>query len=176
MDKDNQRQALVSELDLRFMAGLFAGEGSICIVIGKFPNGERYPNMHAGFATTEKIWMEWFHSVFGGTMHVYPPTKAKNKYVFFWRVGGYPAEKFLRTIQPFLKGEKVQQLELALRYLNAKEQLKRSGQKVSQSIELWESFKKELKDLRLAAAETNRRDALAWRSDSPILKATSESS
>jgi hypothetical protein len=172
MERDNQRQADVSALDASFMAGLFAGEGSICIVIGKFPNGESYPNMHAGFTTTEKCWSDWFHGVFGGHVHVYPPKTPRHKWLFFWRVGGGAAERFLKTIQPFLKGEKVQQLELALEYRDKKRELKASGGKISQNIELWESFRARLKALRVAAAETNRRDANAPRSDSPILEAT----
>lgn len=176
MSRDNQRQAAVTELELAFMAGLFAGEGSISIVIGKFPNGEHYPNMHTGFATTEKCWMDWFHSVFGGCKHVYAPKKDNNKFIFFWRVGGQAAEDFLRTLQPFLKGEKVQQLELALRYCETKRKLKNAGEKISSRIELWESFRTQMKSIRRAAAETNRQDAHAERNDSPILKATSVSS
>jgi len=171
---DNQRQAVVTELDLAFMAGLFAGEGSICIVVGKFPNGERYPNMHAGFATTERCWADWFHEVFGGTKHIYPPKKETNKFVFFWRVGGQTAEDFLKAIQPYLKGEKVKQLELALRYREAKRQCKAAGEKISQNIDLWDSFKQELKMLRRAAAETNRTDASHTQSDSPTPQVTAD--
>jgi hypothetical protein len=165
---DNQRQA---DEELIGMAWFFAGEGYINISI---PNADKpfYPSLRVAIATTEKLWADLFHSRFGGFTWVQKPTKQNHKFVFGWRVTGKEAEAFLETIKPHLKGEKLAQLEHALRFRNDTKRFYRKGGKINTQTELWAQYRTEMKNIRLAAAETNRKDAeLTLRCDSPNLEA-----
>ena len=169
---DNQRQADEFEFDNKAAAYFFAGEGYINIAI---PNIKKkwYPSLRVGLITTEKLWADLFHALYGGFIWTSPPPKVGNKYQFGWRVTGKEAEAFLKRIQPYLKGEKTVQLEHALRFREeAKKYYRKNGQ-INNQVELWKEFRVEMKNIRLAAAETNRRDAfLTMRSDSPIPQVT----
>lgn len=165
---DNQRQA---DEELVGMAWFFAGEGYINISI---PNADKpyYPSLRVGIATTEKLWAELYHARFGGFTWTQKPTKEGNRFVFGWRVTGKEAEAFLRAIHPYLKGEKVAQLEHALRFREECAKYYRKGGKINQQEALWKEYRIKMKEIRQAAAETNRRDAgLTPRSDSPTLEA-----
>ena len=172
MKQANQRQA---DEELIGMSWFFAGEGYINIAI---PNvkGKWYPSLRVGIATTEKLWAELFRRRFGGFLWKGKPSKKRRnsnedtRFVFGWRVTGKEAYTFLLTIQPYLKGEKVQQLELGLEFMQIKATFYRKA-KINLQNDLWLSFMDRMKDIRLAAAETNRRDAVNWpRCDSPILR------
>lgn len=167
---DNQRQA--NEFDAKSAAYFFAGEGYINIAI---PNVKKnfYPSLRVGLVTTEKIWADLYYAKYGGFTWVAEPTKKTNKYVFGWRVTGKEAEAFLKSIQPFLKGEKVIQLEHALRFRDEARKFYRKNGRINNQVDLWKWYREEMKNIRLAAAETNRRDASAlMQCDSPILGAS----
>jgi hypothetical protein len=165
---ENQRQ--VYEFDDKAAAYFFAGEGYINIAI---PNAKQkwYPSLRVGFVTTEKLWAELFHKRYGGFTWTAEPTKKTNRYIFGWRVTGKEAEAFLRLIQPFLLGEKVTQLEHSLRFREEAKKFYRKNGLINNQAQLWEAYRSEMKEIRNAAAETNRRDALEkMRSDSPNLE------
>lgn len=167
--QDNQRQA--DEFSDRDAAYLFAGEGWMNIVI---PNIKRnyYPSLRVGITTTEKLWADILHKKYNGFTWIGKPTKQGHRWVFGWRVTGKEAEAFLRAIQPFLRGEKVPQLELMLKFREDTAKFYRK-EKINTQTELWEGYREEMKNVRRAAAETNRKDAEhALQSDSPILEAT----
>lgn len=167
--QDNQRQA--DDFTDRDAAYLFAGEGSINIAIPVMKNtGKIQPSLRASVATTEKLWANLLYNRYGGFTWVQKPTNTKHRYVFGWRVTGKEAEAFLRAIQPFLKGEKVVQLGLMLKFREDARSYYREGigRGIRSQEELWKWYHQEMKRVRLAAAETNRRDAEnALQSDSP---------
>ena len=169
--QDNQRQA--NEFDDKAAAYFFAGEGYLNIAIPNV-NKKWYPSLRVGVTTTEKLWSELLLARYGGFTWCAAPNKPGNRYVFGWRVTGKQAEAFLRAIQPYLKGEKVSQLELALRFRNEARKFYRKG-KINTQVDLWKQYLGELKQIRCAAAETNRRDAeFSLRSDSPTLQVTGD--
>ena len=166
--RGNQRQA-ASEVELATMAGFFAGEG--CIQV----SGGKWPTLYAGFGNSEKFWVTKFLEVFGGSTTQYLPKKFKNpKIVFYWRVSGKDAYSFLKAIQPFLIGEKAEQLKLGLQFQEFKwsNRLGKGGptRRVDSVLSELEGFQTRMKLLRRAAAETNRRDASPERCDSPTLE------
>lgn len=166
---DNQRQA-VSDVELARLAGFFAGEGSISI------SGGAWPTLYASLGNTELVWVESFYNWFGGTLYIETPKYSGAKHMFRWRVSGKSAEAFLRTIQPFLMGEKVAQLDLGLEFQALKNaEIPKGGVGRKTRSTTWDKmqqFREEMKKLRRAAAETNRIDALPLQSDSPTLGAT----
>lgn len=163
----NQRQA--DEFTDRDAAYLFAGEGYMNIAI---PNIKKnyYPSLRVGVTTTEKLWADLFFARYGGFTFTGKPQKKANRHIFGWRVTGKNAEAFLRAIQPYLRGEKVPQLELMLKFREDVARFYRKA-KINSQADLWKWYRAEMKNVRLAAAETNRRDAAtALRSDSPVLE------
>ena len=164
---DNQRQA-VSEVELARLAGFFAGEGNITI------SGGQWPTLYAALGNTEKLWVEIFHKLFGGSMYIEEPKYLGAKRMFRWRVSGQSAVAFLRTIQPYLIGEKAEQLKLGLEFQMLKSnEIPKGGKNRKIRETTWDKlqqFREDMKNLRRAAAETNRRDATPWRSDSPTLE------
>lgn len=167
----NQRQA-VEHFDEKAAAYFFAGEGYINIAFSNIKKNY-YPSLRVGLVTTEMLWAELFHKRYGGFTWTAKPTKAKNKFVFGWRVTGKEAEAFLRAIQPYLIGEKVAQLEHCLKFRADTKRFYRKNGRINNQVELWKQYRYEMKQIRLAAAETNRKDAgLTLRSDSPTPQAT----
>ena len=158
----------MSEVELARLAGFFAGEGNITI------SGGKWPTLYAALGNTEKMWVEQFHSLFSGSFYVEEPKYAGAKLMFRWRVSGKNAVNFLQIIQPFLIGEKAEQLKLGLAFQKVKNaEIPKGGFGRKTRITTWDKlqqFRGEMKNLRCAAAETNRRDAIPLRNDSPTLE------
>lgn len=155
----------MNEIELATLAGFFAGEGNITI------SGGEWPTLYAALGNTEKVWVEKFYQLFGGAFYVEKPKYLGAKYMFRWRVTGNKAAKFLHTIQPFLQGEKAEQLALALRFQEMKERKRPNTKAYPPELRLeMEKVRTEMSRLRRAAAETNRKDATPWRIDSPTLE------
>ncbi len=155
----------MTEIELATLAGFFAGEGNITISAGE------WPTMYAALGNTEKFWVEKFYNEFSGAFYVEQPKYAGAKYMFRWRVSGKKAERFLRTIQPFLIGEKAEQLRLALIFQELKRKPRPNTKAYPPELRLeMEKVRRQLQESRRAAAETNRENAIPWRSDSPTLQ------
>jgi len=159
----------VNEIELATLAGFFAGEGNITI------SGGKWPTLYAALGNTERFWVEKLHNLFGGAFYIEQPKYTGAKFMFRWRVTGKGAEKFLRTIAPYLLGEKAEQLKVALEFqavkgLNTDCGTRYTDFQLSEMNRLYQ----EIQSLRRTAAETNRRDAQPVRSDSPILGETRE--
>jgi hypothetical protein len=153
----------MTEIELATLAGFFAGEGNITI------SGGEWPTLYAALGNTERSWTERFFQTFGGSFYVEQPKYGGAKFMFRWRVSGKRAVKFLRAIQPYLLGEKAEQLEVALRFQALK--TVSAPEKFSPELRLeLDKVRAEMQQLRRAAAETNRVDAMPWRSDSPTLQ------
>jgi len=154
----------VNEIELATLAGFFAGEGNITI------SGGKWPTLYAALGNTEKFWVEKFHRLFGGAFYIEEPKYTGAKFMFRWRVTGKGAENFLKTIAPYLMGEKADQLKVALEFQAVKGCKTHCGTRYT-DLQLSEMDKlyQRIQSLRRTAAETNRRDAHPARSDSPIL-------
>jgi len=155
----------VNEIELATLAGFFAGEGSITI------SGGKWPTLYAALGNTEKFWITKLHDLFGGALYIEQPKYAGAKYIFRWRVTGKGAEKFLRTIAPYLLGEKAEQLKLGLEFQTVKGSDTHFGSRYTDSqLSEMDRLHQEMQNLRRTAAETNRKDAQPVRIDSPILE------
>jgi hypothetical protein len=155
--------SIVNKIELATLAGFFAGEGSITLSSGK------WPTMYAALGNSESFWVTKFRDLFGGAFYVESPKYFGAKHMFRWRVCGKHAAKFLESIQPYLVGEKAEQLVLALAFQKAKDE-HNSGSKITRELRSeMDRFIESMKALRRTAAETNRKDAAPLRSDSPIL-------
>ena len=158
----------MNTIELATLAGFFAGEGNITI------SGGNWPTLYAALGNSEKFWVEKFYANWGGSMYVEQPKYKGAKFMFRWRVSGKKAVEFLKAIQPFLIGEKAAQLDLGLKFQELKTGVK-APVKYTDDQMLWmRKAHQEMQNLRRTAAETNRRDATPWRSDSPIPEVTPE--
>lgn len=165
----NQRQADVSEVELATLTGFFAGEGTISCASMK-----HYFTVYASLGNSERCWVKRFHELFGGSFYVETPKYLGAKHMFRWRVNGELVSPFLRAIQPYLKGEKAQQLEIALKMQDSKDAYGKGLNHgfPAQLIVKLDMLHREMQNIRRAAAETNRKDATPLRSDSPTLVET----
>lgn len=159
----------MNEIELATLAGFFAGEGNITI------SGGEWPTLYAALGNTERFWVERFHKEFKGSLYVEQPKYSGAKFMFRWRVCGNKAVVFLRTIQPFLQGEKAEQLVIALKFQELKNDKRGVTMPYPSGLRSeMEKVRLEIGALRRAAAETNRENATPWRSDSPTLQATGD--
>ena len=156
----------MNEIELATLSGFFAGEGNVTISSGK------WPTLYVAVGNTEKFWIDKFYQNYEGAFYVEKPKYLGAKYMFRWRVTGKRAEAFLKQIQPFLQGEKAEQLKLGLKFQELKKLHRPNTKAYPPELKLeMEKVRRQLQKLRLAAAETNRKDASPWQSDSPIPEA-----
>lgn len=155
----------MTDIQMATLAGFFAGEGSISI------SGGKWPTLYAQLGNSELLWSKMLYENFGGCLTVEGPTKKfpDAKYMFRWRTSGRKAVAFLSAIEPYLIGEKAEQLKLGLEFQQLKESENSTFKYSNSLLDKMQVLQKLKKDLRSIAAETNRKDALKWRSDSPIL-------
>jgi LAGLIDADG-like domain len=147
----------VNEIELATLAGFFAGEGSITL------SGGKLPTLYVAVGNTEKVWIDKLHRTFGGVNYVEKPKYAGAKFIFRWRVSGKPAMRFLQAIQPYLIGEKLGQLEAALKFQKIKSEIpNRNAGYTSETCFQLSECRDDLRNLRCTAAETNRKDAATY--------------
>lgn len=170
--EDNQRQA---DADVEALAGFFAGEGYIGI--RKSNKKSKSPTLTVEVGNTERYWAEQFEKRYGGNVRVAYPKRRNALPYHKWYIKDEKAATFLEDILPFLRGEKVQQAQIALR-LNAIKSKKPNrgragvlGHFNAQEIADMEVLELELKNLRCAAAETKRAYGSHTRNDSPTPQA-----
>jgi hypothetical protein len=155
----------LKEIEVATLAGFFAGEGNISISSGK------WHTLYTALGNTEKMWVDKFYEAFGGSRYTEKPKYHGAKYVFRWRVNGKKARRFLEIIQPYLIGEKAEQLKIALQLQQLKDSVDNPNLGYAKDVQLqMDGLSNSLKELRRTAAETNRKDAAPGRSDSPTLE------
>jgi len=166
--EDNQRQA---DADVEALAGFFAGEGYIGI--RKSNKKSKSPTLTVEVGNTERYWAEQFHERFGGSIRVAYP-KRKNALPYHkWYIKDEKAGEFLEEILPYLRGEKVEQAEIALALMAIKAQKPNRGRAGvnghfnAEDIAHMVALEESLKLTRQAAAETKRAYASHARNDSP---------
>ena len=110
---------------LSYMAGLFDGEGSICIGVTppRQKNGTKSPMHHlvVSITMTDEPTIKWIHSLFGGSIATSKNSpsaiRAKKRPCYMWRVWGNMANDFLQQILPYSRYKKDQVL-LAIEFQN----------------------------------------------------------
>lgn len=146
----------MNQIELATLAGFFAGEGSITL------SGGKLPTLYVAVGNSEKLWIDILYNLFGGTSYIEKPKYNGSKYMFRWRVSGKPAVRFLQAIQPYLLGEKLGQLQVALKFQEIKASIpnrNKGFEKFPESNLELSKCRADLRNLRCIAAETNRKDA-----------------
>lgn len=96
---------------IAYAAGLFDGEGSVCIPYPKSSyGGKRYHRLMVSLASTDPRVIMWLKEKFGGNIsRLRIPLKPQHKLSLRWGCNSLVAEQFLRLIQPYLliKAEQV---------------------------------------------------------------------
>ncbi len=148
----------MTEIELATLAGFFAGEGTMSI------SGGQSPSLYVGIGNSEKVWIDKFAALFPAAYYIEAPPKkfSHAKTMFRWRATGNRAANFLRTIKPYLIGEKSQQADIALQFQELKAGHKAPTPFSPEQRSQMDKLRNSLKELRRTAAETNRKDALAW--------------
>ena len=99
------------DLDIRYVAGLFDGEGWITICKQRLGGYRTYSDHYvryqlvAGIGMTYRPIIERLHQQFGGGFHVNRSAKAKMPKArtgFAWKVSSQSAADFLASVRPFL--------------------------------------------------------------------------
>jgi hypothetical protein len=144
----------VTEIELATLAGFFAGEGTMSI------SGGKSPSLYVGIGNTEKLWIDRFQAAFPAGYYVEAPNHYPGaKFMFRWRATGKKALNFLRTIQPYLIGEKADQLAIAVAFQELKKSNANGGYTPEERLQM-DRLRNSLKESRRTAAETNRKDAI----------------
>src|SRR5437588_754957 len=93
---------IISESILSYTAGLFDGEGSVMIILGRKPRSEyQFHKLVVSLASTNGEIIDWIIGNFGGKAYLHPG-KGNHKDAWKWMLSSMQAEKFLRSIRPYL--------------------------------------------------------------------------
>lgn len=115
--------------DAAYLAGIFDGEGTICIRTYP-PRSPRRPRIRfelfIAVAMTESMAVRAFKMAFGNAIHkqVRPQYDARRKPLYIWRATAWRAWRVLLTLKPFLR-VKTKQVALAGTFM---ETFKRNSQ------------------------------------------------
>lgn len=119
-----------TEQELAYMAGLFDGEGYVCLFFDKnYCPVSSGRSVAAAYRLTVGITMihegviRWFHSFWGGS-HAITKSRIKNANwsdAWHWRISGNKAEEFLRVMYPYLRVKK-HQAALGFKFLQVRRQ------------------------------------------------------
>jgi hypothetical protein len=124
----------MKKIDLAYMAGVFDGEGCICISKAMPREGRHHPGYHLECAVSmaNEYLPALFRFCFGGSIYLYQHKNPKHKPTWEWHISARKARAFLMRILPYLtikKGE----AELAIKFQNAK----RNGGRCFKTEEEW---------------------------------------
>ena len=116
----------VTEIEKAYIAGLFDGEGSVCVARSSTP-GEKHPRGVAGvlyekhqlaitIVNTSVKALEKVHRLYNGRIYQQSRVKSR-KQTYVWRINGHKARRFLEDMQRYVI-IKAEQVELALNFLD----------------------------------------------------------
>lgn len=105
-------------MDIRYVAGLFDGEGVVSIVRWAKPNSThiRY-QVRAAIGMSHRPVIEALHKRFGGSLHMnrHDLRSRKNRIQFCWIVSSQVAAEFLRAVLPHLVVKR-EEAEIAIEF------------------------------------------------------------
>ncbi len=110
-----------NDLTLAYTAGLFDGEGSVVIGVGKTRAGSPLHWLQVQITSTDRSVIEWLREEFGGHISSNSRSKLANGHrpCWAWRVMSNQAKNFLELLLPHLKVKK-RQAELAIAFQNSR--------------------------------------------------------
>ncbi len=95
-----------------YIAGLFDGEGSVCI--------RRNGSIQVSIYNTHRETMRWLHSLLGGYLYGYLSTKKARKLIWKWtRSGAANCRAFLQMVLPYLRIKRTRAIK-AVSWVNDK--------------------------------------------------------
>lgn len=111
----------MKKTDLAYLAGLFDGEGCICIGKAKPRGGRLHPSYHLECAVSmaNEYLPTLYRLSFGGSVYFYRDKHPNHQPAWQWHISAKKAKIFLEAILPYLtikKGE----AELAVKFQMAK--------------------------------------------------------
>ena len=109
----------MDEIDIAYIAGLFDGEGNICIGVHRVKRERHYilpsHSLQCSISNGNKEVLDWIQEMYGGyvSTSTYSDKKKNWDDCYTWRVHSNSACTFLSLIQPYLR-IKQKQAELAI--------------------------------------------------------------
>lgn len=123
MPLTNDSIGIMLDIDAAYTAGLFDGEGSVCLarLSHHIWNKRQDFMLKVRISNTRKPVLDWVKQIFGGSVHVATrkPTNGHNV-VYQWCIHNVQAVAFLRTVYPYLR-IKGPQADVAFRFQSTKE-------------------------------------------------------
>lgn len=108
----------IRDIDARYLAGFFDGEGSILILPmykKRKTGGETFWYLRLCITNTHQGVMEWIQSIFGGCLNNHPGNKRGNSHVWFWQAYSQEAKHILKAMLPYFRVKR-NQAELAVQF------------------------------------------------------------
>ena len=123
---------LVDPEALAYAAGLFDGEGSVCITYSPANSrGNRVHKLHVLVINTDLRMLNWLQTRFGGHIKEQAKGPLSRRICWNWQPGALQAETFLRSIRPYSIGKSAQ-IDVALAFRST---VTRSRRPVGAAIE-----------------------------------------
>lgn len=104
-----------------YAAGLFDGEGHICIDKGMGKRYGPYPYLVIGITSACRAVLDWLYDNFGGRIHSKHRKSETKRPCWVWRTSGDSALQFLRSVKEFVI-TKAQVVELGIKFQETKNQ------------------------------------------------------
>ena len=143
----------MTRLERAYLAGLFDGEGSICIsrIRPNFKNRDRNPRyfLLIEIANTNRPILEWIAASFGGRISLKSGRTSGARPCYAWHASKAIAEKFLHAVRPYAK-IKSAQIEVALEYRDTLATFKWHSKQpwtLNRSVQIKEQFRSKLRVL-----------------------------
>jgi len=152
----------MNKSEVAYIAGLFDGEGSICIVMSK-PSAKRQTSspshsLQVGITNTNRDLIDWLHNNLGGYIsdNSHSPSRKRESHCWAWRVMSNQSKDFLKLIYPFLKVKR-RQAELAIQFQETKGVFTRYLRPTTEEITKRQWYKEEI--TKLNSRHKSRKDA-----------------
>jgi hypothetical protein len=121
-EEARRRAAAVSHDDVIYTAGLFDGEGSVCLQVKHTQRSsaglpKRAPLLLVQLSLTDEATIRWLGETWGGSLfigHRLHSQQPHHRIVHSWRLHSAAAQIFLETVLPFLRVKR-RQAELGIR-------------------------------------------------------------
>lgn len=104
-----------ADLEAAYIAGLFDGEGCVCLTSKVNNNGQRYHSMQLYLTNTDRDVLEWVQERCGGSLHGPFQHKPQHRPGFRIQWAGRAITPFLRLIQPYVRIKR-EAVEIGLRF------------------------------------------------------------
>jgi len=135
--------------ELNYLAGLFDGEGCICVVKHKSHRGKTPAyQLHCTVGMCNHYAPSLFHDTFGGHLSHYNH-KLTQKAYWYWGIASQAALSFLRAISPYFR-LKAQEAEIAIEFQEFKDKshICRNRPQTPERLKVLEHFRTQLQEIK----------------------------